>query len=187
MFMCGKYYFMKGQNIIMKRVKILIVAVVILLLVPMKQVYASEQVYTLQNIPPELCEENERVVYGRKPPKSSADTHDLSISAYAYQVEDVGAAVYTSKWLTGASSIHVFVENWTLLKSSIGATDDQVTVTVYDTDKKRVNSVTITIDERFLQGSGDITGLDSSKKYYVRFSVPQNENRYSFNGDISAN
>lgn len=156
------------------------------MVIPMQPVHASGVVHTLQDTPPAMVEDGGITLYGANPPKGSADIHDLSISDYEYQVSDVGAAVYTSKWIKGASTIHVTAENWTLLESYHGATNNKLTVTVYDSDKDYVNSTTITIDSTFRFGSGDITGLNSTEKYYVRFSVPLNSNRYSFNGAISA-
>lgn len=168
--------------------KILTFAMVaVFAMAPMQPIHASEVVHTLQDTPPAMYDKGGITLYGANPPKANADTHDLSISGYDYQVSDVGAAVYTSKWLTGASSIHIFVENWTLLEYYHGATNNKLTITVYDSHKDFVDSTEITIDSRALIGSGDISGLSSSEKYYVRFSVPLNYNRYSFNGVISAN
>lgn len=154
---------------------------------PTINVYASEERYSLQTTPPALNHEGGISVYGSNPPSSGADIHNLSISAYSYQVERIGAALYTSKWMTGASSIHISVEDWTLETYNPGATNNRLTVSVYDSKKNFVASTTIIIDGRFLVGSGDIDGLDSSQKYYVRFSVPTNGNIYSFYGDISSN
>lgn len=164
-----------------------LILTLLIMIIPTATIYASEEVYTLQPVPPALNDEEGISVYGAKPPTSGADVHNLSVSTYSYQVEEIGAAVYTSKWLTGASSIHVSVENWALLVSNPGATNNKLTVSVYDSNKSFVASTSITIDSRFLVGSGDIDGLDSSKKYYVRFSVPTNGNKYSFNGDIYSN
>lgn len=146
---------------------------------------ASEWVDTLQETPPEMYQEN--VGRGANPPGKYADIHDLSVSNYEYQVTDMGAAVYTSKWITGASSIRVTVLNWTVLSSSVGATNNEVTVSVYDSNKTYVTGSTFTINSALHGWYCELSGLNSSSKYYVRFSVPLNGNRYSFNGAISSN
>ncbi len=120
--------------------------------------------------------------YGANPPSSGADVHNLSISKYNYQVEDVGYRVYTSKWLTGASSIYVLVDNWTILKE-YGGTNNKVTIRVFNSSKQEVTSKEITIFNGY--GSATLRGLSSTGKYYVCFEVPTNSNRYSFNGHIS--
>lgn len=121
--------------------------------------------------------------YGAKPPSSSADTHDLSKSAYNYQVERVGAQVYTSKFLTGKTSMTVTVKNWSVeAKDDIYATNE-LTVLVYDADtKKSVGKKLITIAGG--EGSHTFTGLSSSKKYYIEFSVFTSGYKYSFNGSV---
>jgi len=148
-------------------------------------VFASEPVNILQDTPPQ--EEALIVPYGASKPKSSASTHDLSISNYEYQVHEVGAAVYTDKWLTGVDSIKISVENWTILAYSNTSQCYSLTVSVYDSSDKLVASKGITIDSRSLTGSATLTGLTSSSKYYVRFSVSTNGNKYKFNGTIASN
>lgn len=143
------------------------------------QVSAKEEVYTLSPTPPAISGIEPQ---GANPPSSGADTHDLSVSSYNYQVADMGYRVYTSKWLTGASSISISVSNWNLIKEYHGATNNQLTLRVYNSRKKQVDSETITISD----GSGSVTfsGLTSTSKYYVCFEVPTNSNRYSFDGFI---
>lgn len=120
--------------------------------------------------------------YGAKPPASGASTHDLSISAYNYQVEKVGAQVYTDKFLKGKTTMNVSVKNWKLIVAYAG-TSNQVTVTVYNSSGKKVDSNTITIKNN--TGSTSFSGLSKTTKYYVKFSVPLNSNTYSFDGSIS--
>lgn len=119
---------------------------------------------------------------GANPPSGFADTHDLSVSDYNYQVTNIGYRVYTSKWLTGVSSIKISVSNWKLLEEYHGATKDQLTLRVYNSSKKLVDSKTITIYSG--SGSATFSGLSSTSKYYVCFEVPTNSNRYSFDGSI---
>lgn len=142
-------------------------------------VSAKEEVYTLSPTPPAISGVETR---GANPPTIFADTHDLSVSGYNYQVTDMGYQVFTSKWLTGASSIKISVSNWTLIKQYHGATSNQLTLKVYNSSKKLVDSKTITISSG--SGSATFTGLTSSSKYYICFEVPTNSNRYSFDGSI---
>ncbi|MCH5263259.1 MAG: hypothetical protein J1F42_10125 [Lachnospiraceae bacterium] len=144
-------------------------------------VSASEGVDTLSPTPPAAASEVEP--RGANPPSSSADTHDLSVSSYSYQVTDMGYQVFTSKWITGASSIKITVSDWELLKEYTGAKKNELTLKVYNSSKKLVTSETITISDQ--SGSATLSGLTSTSKYYVCFEVPTNGNRYSFNGTIS--
>lgn len=155
--------------------------VLVLCMCASTQVFASEMVYTLSPTPPYAS--SEIMPKGAKPPSSSADLHDLSVSSYSYQVEDMGYQVFTSKWLKGASSIKISVSNWKLKKMYNGATNNELTLKVYNSKKKLVDSQTITIDREV--GSATFSGLTSSAKYYICFEVPTNGNRYSFNGTIS--
>ncbi len=125
----------------------------------------------------------EITIDGASKPGSNASIHDLSISDYNYQVEDVGYQVFTDKWLKGASSIAISVDDWTLLEY-YGGTSDQLTITVYN-QSGQVSSKTISISGS--SGSCTFSGLSSSTKYYIGFRVPKNSNRYSFDGSISAN
>lgn len=93
------------------------------------QVSAKEEVYTLSPTPPAISEIEPQ---GANPPSGFADTHDLSVSDYNYQVTNIGYRVYTSKWLTGVSSIKISVSNWKLLEEYHGATKDQLTLRVYN-------------------------------------------------------
>ena len=61
------------------------------------QVSAKEEVYTLSPTPTAISEIEPQ---GANPPSGFADTHDLSVSDYNYQVTNIGYRVYTSKWLT---------------------------------------------------------------------------------------
>lgn len=111
-----------------------------------------------------------------------------SVSDYNYQVLDVGYRVFTDKWLTGVSSMKVTVENWEILEEYAG-TNDEVTISVckHGFWGDTCDSQTIT---GLSEGDSDyvtFSGLDSSTKYYVRFEVPTNGNRYKFNGTISEN
>ena len=52
-------------------------------------VFANQEVDVLTSTPPSLIQDSTIGIYGAKPPKSSADVHDLSKSKYLYQVEDM--------------------------------------------------------------------------------------------------
>lgn len=144
---------------------------------------ATSQVDTLISTPP-TSSENAIQARGSSAPSSSADIHNLSVSSYEYQAEDMGYRIYTSKWITGASKIKVTVRDWKLLESYKGATNNQLTIRVYNSSKKQVTSKTITISSS--SGSATLNGLNASSKYYVCFEVPTNGNRYSYNGKISS-
>ncbi|MDK2964997.1 hypothetical protein [Lacrimispora sp.] len=160
--------------------KLLSVALAAIMVLGMStSVFAAENRDVLTPIPPSSIGIQPD---GAKPPSSSADIHNLSVFEYNYQVEDVGYRVYTSKWLTGASSMDVLVDNWTILES-YGGTSNIVTVRVFNSSKKEVTSKKITISHGY--GTATFTGLTSSAKYYVCFEVPTNSNRYSFDGNIS--
>ncbi len=146
-------------------------------------VFAGEKNNVLSSNPPSELTVINNIKKGKNPPAKKADTHDLSVSNYNYQVSDMGYRVYTSKWLKGASSIKISVSNWKLIDSYKGATNNKLTVRVYNSKKKEVKSKQITISSKC--GSGTISGLNSSKKYYICFEVPTNGNRYSFDGTIS--
>lgn len=120
------------------------------------------------------------ILFGAKPPKSSASIHDLSTSSYNYQAKDMGYRLYTDKWIKGSTSITISVIDWKLLES-YGGIDNKLTLRVYDSSNKQVASKTITVNS---DTSTTIKGLSSSQKYYVCFEVPTNNNRYSFYGSI---
>lgn len=129
--------------------KLLSVALAAIMVLGMStSVFAAENRDVLTPIPPSSIGIQPD---GAKPPSSSADIHNLSVSEYNYQVEDVGYRVYTSKWLTGASSMDVLVDNWTILES-YGGTSNIVTVRVFNSSKKEVTSIHNLIPEA--TGSG---------------------------------
>lgn len=133
-----------------------------------------------------VLKESEFSTYGANPPGSGASTHNLSVSPYNYQVEQVGYRVFTDKWLTGVSSMKVTVENWELIEQ-YGGTSDKLTISVCQNGfwGDTCDSKTITgLNEG---GSDYVTfnNLSSSTEYYVRFEVPTNGNKYKFNGKIS--
>lgn len=133
-----------------------------------------------------VLRESEISLYGPNPPGSGASTHDLSESPYNYQVAEVGYRVFTDKWLTGVSSMKVTVNDWKLIEQYAG-TSDEVTISVCKSgffgatcESKKITGL--------VEGSGDdvtFTNLSSSTKYYVRFEVPTNGNKYKFKGTIS--
>lgn len=121
--------------------------------------------------------------FGAKPPGSSATVHDLSLNAYNYRVQKIGYQVFTEKWVKGASKIKVSVSNWSVDLAYAG-TNNQLTISIYDSKKKLVASDTIDPNK---SSSVTFSNLSSSSNYYVGFSVPNNGNEYSFNGSISKN
>ncbi|MFB5267342.1 hypothetical protein ACE41H_11185 [Paenibacillus enshidis] len=141
--------------------------------------FASDDVHVLPTTPPAASSDG-ITIFGQDPPKSSASTHNLSISDYNYQVEKVGYEVFTDKWLTGVSSMTVRVDNWQVIKDV--ADGYNLSIVVHNSSG---NVVTYkTIDPRKI-GVAKFTGLSASNKYYVSFAVPNNGNLYKFNGSIS--
>jgi hypothetical protein len=119
---------------------------------------------------------------GANPPSSGASTHDLSISSYNYQINEVGAQVYTDKWLTGASSMKVTVGKMTALNvpDDTCTADRKTTVTVYNSSGTEVASKLISENSNYT-----FTGLSSSSKYYIKFAVGLSGVRWKFSGTIS--
>ncbi|MFJ8520714.1 hypothetical protein [Lysinibacillus xylanilyticus] len=120
---------------------------------------------------------------GMEKPGKNASSHDISVSAYNYQVEKVGAQVYTDKFIKGKKSMTVTVKKWDI-KTDWGIAKNKLTITLYDSSGKKVSSDSVTM----AQGGSDsvsFTGLSASTKYYVMFSVELNKQTYSFNGSIS--
>lgn len=146
-------------------------------------VFAQTNINTLQPNAP-IISINDKLLRGSSKPGKYASIHDLSISKYNYQVEEVGAAVYTDKWLTGVSNIGVSVDNWTQTTSQLGSTN-KLTITVYNNKGKSVATSTLS-----MSSSSNVTsfsGLSTTEKYYVQFSVPITGHKFSFNGEIYEN
>lgn len=138
-------------------------------------------IHTLIPTPP-INNSVEITPFGSSAPPSSASTHDVSISDYNYQVQKMGYQVYTDKWLTGASSIIITVENWNVVED-YGGTNDKVTIKVYNSSNTFFDSKAVTIKNGI--GSASFSRLTPTSKYYVCFEVGTNSNKYSFNGAIS--
>lgn len=144
-------------------------------------VASSNEINTLSETPPSNHSVDEIVPFGKNPPKWNASTHNLSVSPYNYQALDIGARLFTDKWITGATSIQVTVENWKH-KEGYAPLNNQLTVQVYDESGKKIDGRIIIIGST--PHYANLSGLSSNKKYYVLFEVPTNGNRYSFNGSI---
>lgn len=148
-------------------------------------VYAEGR--NLSEHPPAIISENgdldEIIPQGIHPPKRRSLVHDLSVSGYNYQIEDMGSHLYTDKWLTGASEITVSVKDWKL-KEYYGGTSNELELRVYDSSRNMVSSTTMYISASDYANTAVLSGLSSSERYYVCFSVPLNSNRYSFYGSI---
>lgn len=120
---------------------------------------------------------------GMDKPGKKASSHDISVSAYNYQVEKVGAQVYTDKFITGKKSMKITVKDWKIT-TDWAIAKNTLTITLYDSSGKKVSSDSVTMVK---DGSDSVsfTGLNASTKYYVMFSVELNKQTYSFNGSIS--
>ncbi|MCK6075253.1 fibronectin type III domain-containing protein [Paenibacillus silvae] len=165
----------------MKKLASGLVAGALLLTLTAGAVSADSSVHNLPSVPP-VSDANVIVPFGSDKPSSSASTHDISVSSYNYQVQKVGAQVYTDKWLTGSTTMKVSVLDWTLVNDGGGSTN-KLLISVYSANGLVANKE-INPNNTF---SASFTGLNKSTKYYVKFSVTTgNENTYSFNGAISA-
>ncbi|WP_375199169.1 hypothetical protein [Bacillus sp. RS11] len=122
-------------------------------------------------------------VDGKDKPGKKASTHNISKSAYNYQVSKVGAQVYTDKFITGKKSMEITVKNWEV-KTNWNIPGQKLTITLYDSSDKVIDSETVDMTNR-KSDSVSFSGLSASSKYYVEFSVPQNKQTYSFDGSIS--
>lgn len=131
--------------------------------------------------------------YGTWPP-SGSDIQDLSIDDYPYQVDHIESHLYTSKWLTGASSINATIEDWKVLKYGYGYVD-RLSITLIDSKRKEIDSKDITLKAigtdkygnayGWYDDSVSFTGLSSSEKYYLYFSIGGYNNSISFHGTVS--
>jgi hypothetical protein len=140
---------------------------------------SNDGVNQLVTTPP-VSEFNVITPFGADKPSSGASVHNLSVSEYNYQVQKIGYRVYTDKWLKGATSLKVSVNNWKIIKDW-GGESNELAISLYS-ENGFVDSKTINPSQTF---SASFSGLTSTKKYYVMFQVPTNNNTYSFNGTIS--
>lgn len=166
----------------MKRIFLSFICVVMFIVsVASISVASSNEVHTLSETPPSNHSVDEIVPFGKKPPKWNASTHNLSVSPYNYQALDIGYRLFTDKWITGATSIQVTVQNWKHKEGS-SPLNNKLTVQVYDESGKKIDGRIIIIGST--PHYANLSGLSSNKKYYVLFEVPTNGNKYSFNGSI---
>ncbi|MDR6726091.1 hypothetical protein J2W91_004597 [Paenibacillus amylolyticus] len=143
-------------------------------------VSADSNVHTLPTVPP-VSSENVITPFGAYAPGSNASTHNISTSNYNYQVSEVGAQVYTDKWLTGSSTMKVTVTN----VKNVGETPGKlsgVNVAIFNEKNRQVIIGNIDLTR---SSSVSFSGLNSSDKYYVEFSVPRSGLKWAFNGAIS--
>lgn len=125
-----------------------------------------------------------------QPPPSTNSVHDLSKSDYNYNVESIGAKLYTDKRFKNASSIFVYVNDFAHEGGSTdipSGTARKLTITLYDSNKKQVSSKSLSFTESNPDGSVSFKSLDKNKQYYVQFTVPNNGIRWSFYGSVSGN
>ncbi|MCZ1265398.1 hypothetical protein DC345_30215 [Paenibacillus taichungensis] len=165
----------------MKKIASSLVAGALLLTLTAGAVSADSTVHTLPTVPPA----SSAVItpFGANAPGSSASSHDLTASNYNYQVSEVGAQVYTDKWLTGSTTMSVSVTN----VKNVGETPGNlngVNVAIFNSSNKQVAIKNIDLSKS-TSGSVSFSGLTSSSKYYVEFSVPRSGLKFSFNGTIS--
>ncbi|MCC2346627.1 hypothetical protein LKM13_21475 [Bacillus anthracis] len=139
---------------------------------------------SLSTTPPsgivDTTNKNDGFQRAKNPPGKKASVHNIDKNSYNFQVDKVGAQVYTDKWLKGKKTMTVDVENFTVTKFQ-GGTKNELYITLYNSKGKEVDSKTLYVNKA---SSVKFSGLDSSEKYFVKFSVPINGNTYSFNGSI---
>ncbi|TKI83108.1 hypothetical protein [Bacillus mycoides] len=141
-------------------------------------------VNSLSTTPPSVIVDTTNIKDGYQraatPPGKKASVHNIEKNSYNYQVAKVGAQVYTDKWLKGKKTMTVNVHNFKVTKYQ-GGKSDELDITLYDSKDKIVDSKTLYVNKA---SSVKFSGLSSSEKYYVKFSVLQNRNTYSFDGSI---
>ncbi|MEI5913492.1 hypothetical protein [Bacillus albus] len=139
---------------------------------------------SLSTTPPsgivDTTNKNDGFQRAKNPPGKKASVHNIDKNSYNFQVDKVGAQVYTDKWLTGKKTMTVDVENFTVTKFQ-GGTKNELYITLYNSKGKEVDSKTLYVNKA---SSVKFSGLNSSEKYFVKFSVATNGNTYSFNGSI---
>lgn len=168
-----------------KKITALTLALFMTLSLGTTNIFAQEQyqenvsVHNLSNNPPLNYEIS---TFGAKPPSKSASEFDLSRGDYNYQVDYVGSAVYTDKWMKGVTSMNVYVGQIDVYSNpQAQQVYRSVTVTLYNSSGKKVgSSKTLSSGE-----TTTFSGLDKNEKYYVKFSVTSNTVLYTFDGTIS--
>lgn len=120
--------------------------------------------------------------FGANPPVNNASEFDISRGDYNYQVDFVGYAVYTDKWIKGSTSMNVSIGEIEVYSNPQSQqVYKSVTVSIYNSKGKQVgNSQTLKSGE-----TKTFSGLSKSEKYYVRFQVTANSVLYQFSGTIS--
>ncbi len=151
----------------------------------MSTVSFASEVHTLSERPPIS---SEIVPYGTSAPSKNS-IHDLSKNACNYNVESMGAALYTDKRFKNASSIYVDINDFAFKGSAAELAPkhkETITITLYNSKGKKVSSKSVT----FLVGvdtwdSVSFKDLDENEQYYIKFSSSSIGNRWSFYGSVT--
>ena len=145
----------------------------------------ANEIHTLSERPP-ISSEIEP--YGTKPPDYNS-VHDLLKSNYNYNVESMGAALYTDKRFKNVSNIYVDVNDFSHIggASTLPANyKTKLIITLYNSSKKEVGSKSITFTvSKDTYGDVSFINLDTDEEYYIKFSVPDSGNKWAFYGTVS--
>jgi hypothetical protein len=120
-----------------------------------------------------------RLLQGSKAPTGTSFV-DLANNDYSYYVEKIGYEVFTNSKLSGVTSMKVLVTYFNVLETNKYPKSD-LTVTLYSDDGKSVGSFVVKYGKT---GDKTFTGLNKSKKYYVKFGVPTNSQTYEIKGKV---
>lgn len=123
--------------------------------------------------------EEEISTYGSYKPSFMSGTFDLSKATYNYTVNSLYYQVFTDKWLTGVSNIHVDIENLVATNVVEALPPATILVSLYDSSSNLVGSEWL-----YNGGIKKFSNLNKSEKYYVKFSSGSNNICWSFNGSI---
>lgn len=155
-------------------------------IVLMLNVCTGASAINVHELNPEPPSMSEIQPFGAKPPTSSTGTHSLKTDGkYSYTVTEVGAQVYTDRWLTGADEIDVSVNGFERVDGSPLQVYDNVGVIVYDEKGKKVDSAMLDCYENPDGGVLTVSTPGSGKKFYVCFTVKHTDCKFKFFGWIS--
>ena len=141
----------------------------------------SKEVNLLSKRPPSLKSSSLVETYGTSIPDTD-DVHNLSINPYNFQAVKMRYVLYSSKWITGAARIRLNIDNWKIVENNGGAITNKLTLSIYNSKRKKVASKSIDVTKT---RSVKFIDLKILEKYYVEFVVPNTGNYYSFSGSIS--
>lgn len=140
----------------------------------------NQNVYTLQETPPS----NSDVLPTGIDPPYDAGTHDLTSGPYDYQVDSMGAQLYTDRWITGASHLKITVDYFMHIDGSPAYSYDTVKFTLMNSAHQEVSSVSVNV------GDGRpktcyIRRIVASHRYYIKIEVTNDRLLKTFGGRIS--